>query len=64
MYKVKWRDQYGNIDQMQGAYVSVSDAIAFADYLYEVRKDYDQVLVLYDKTGEVVHEYNRPPRGA
>jgi len=64
MYRVKWQDQYGNIDQMQGAYVSVSDAIASADYLYETRKDYDSVTVVHDRTGEVAHEYKRPPRTA
>lgn len=59
MYKVEWQDQYGNVDQMEGMYVSVSDAIAFADYLYQNRKDYDQITVVEDKTGRVAHEYKR-----
>lgn len=64
MYRVTWQDQYGNIDRMQVIYFSVDDARSCADYLYEVRKDYDRITVVHDRTGEVAHEYKRPPRGS
>ena len=58
-YQVEWQDQYGNIDKFDGAYVSIQDAIAFANYLYQTRKDYHRIAVLEDRTGRVAHEYKR-----
>ena len=59
MYQVEWCDQYGNIDKFDGAYVSIQDAIAFADYLYQTRKDYHRITVVEERTGRVAHEYKR-----
>ena len=59
MYQVEWQDQYGNVDRVEGSYTSVRDAIAFADYLYQTRKDYNRITVVEDRTGRVAHEYKR-----
>ena len=59
MYQVEWQDQYGNVERLDGLYASVRDAIAFADYLYQTRKDYHRIAVVEDKSGRVAHEYSR-----
>ena len=59
MYQVEWQDQYGNVERVEGSYMSIQDAIAFSDYLYQTRKDYHRITVLEERTGRVAHEYKR-----
>ena len=58
-YTIEWEDQYDNVERFEHGYVSVRDAIAFADYLYQTRKDYHRIAVVEDKSGRVAHEYSR-----
>ena len=59
MYQVEWQDQYGNVERLDGSYASIRDAIAFADYLYQTRKDYKRISVVDMTSGRVAHEYSR-----
>jgi len=56
-YTIEWEDQYDNVERYEHGYVSVRDAIAIADFMYQTRKDYKRISVVDTTTGRVVHDY-------